>query len=150
MHKIIKIVLVVLSLVGAGLWFGLPSAELSEANPAEAAKNGAMNFMFILTYLFLGIAVIVSLFFTLRNLFSTSGNIKKALFSIGGLLLVVAISYGLASGTDVDINEMASKGIETSESTIKAIGMGLNVFLILTVVAILSMVLPGIKNLFSK
>lgn len=150
MHKIIKIVLVVLSLVGAALWFGLPSRELSEANPAEAAQSGAMNFMFILTYILLGIAVFVSLFFTLKNLFSTSANVKKALFAIGGLLLVVAISYGLASGTDVDINDMAAKGIETSESTIKAIGMGLNVFAILTVVAVASMVLPGIKNLFSK
>jgi len=138
MHKIIKIVLIVLSLVGAGLWFGLPSRELSEANPAEAAKNGAMGLMFILTYVFLAIAVVVSLFFAFKNLFSTAANIKKALFAIGGLLLVVAISYGLASGTDVDINKMAKKGIETSESTIKTIGMGLNVFF------------PGIKNLFSK
>ena len=69
---------------------------------------------------------------------------------IAGFLLVVAIAYVLASGTDVSIDSMASSGIETSESEIKNIGMGLNVFLLLTVVAVVLMVVPSVKNLFSK
>ena len=150
MHKIIKILLIVLSLVGAVLWFMLPSAELSEANPAEAAQSGAMNAMFLLTYLFLGIAVVASLIFALKNLFSNGQNIKKALFAIGGLLVVVLISWAMASGTDVSVEEMASKNIETSESTIRNIGTGLNVFFILTFVAVVAMLWSGAKKMFSK
>ncbi|NJB71003.1 flagellar biogenesis protein FliO [Saonia flava] len=146
MHKFLKIGLVVLSLIGVVLWFMLPSRELSEANPTEAINSGAMNFMFILTYLLLAIAVIASLFFAFKGLFSTPGSLKKALYIIGGLLLIVGISYGLASGTDVADEYMSM----TTESTVKKIGMGLNVFFILTIIAVLAMIVPGIKRMFSK
>ncbi|MEL6916957.1 MAG: hypothetical protein AAFO99_04420 [Bacteroidota bacterium] len=147
MHKIIKIVLVVLGLIGFVLWTQLPDKD---APVSEAIQSSSMNFMFIITYLLLAIAVIVSLVFTLKNLFSNPGSLKKTLFVIGGFLLVVAISYGLSSGTDIDISKMAERGIETSESTVKKIGMGLNVFFILTIVAVLAMVIPGVKRLISK
>jgi hypothetical protein len=147
MHKIVKIGLLVIGLIGAALWFMLPEREMPAA---EAAQSGAINGMFIITYILLGIAVFASLLFTLKNLFANPKSLKKTLMVIGGFLLVVALAYVLASGTDVSIEEMASRGIETSESTIKKIGMGLNVFFILTLVAVALMVLPGIKNLFSK
>lgn len=147
MHKIVKIGLLVIGLIGAALWFMLPEREMP---PAEAAQSGAINGMFIITYILLGIAVAASLLFTLKNLFANPKSLKKTLMVIGGFLLVVAIAYVLASGTDVSIEEMASRGIETSESTIKKIGMGLNVFFILTLIAVVMMVLPGLKNLFSK
>ena len=139
MQKIVKIALVVLGLVSAVLWYLLPSSDMPVA---EAADSGAMNAMFIITYLLLGIAVV----FTLKNLFSNPQGLKKTLFVVGGFLLVVVISYVLASGTDV-----APEYMEMSdESTVKKIGMGLNVFFILTIIAVLSLIIPGIKNMFSK
>lgn len=147
MHKIVKIALIVIGLIGAVLWFMLPEREMPAA---EAAQSGAMNGMFIITYILLGIAIIASLLFTLKNLFSNPQSLKKTLMVLGGFLLIVAIAYVLASGSDVSIEEMAARGIETSESTIRRIGMGLNVFFILTVVAVALMVIPGIKKLFSK
>ncbi|MFT6838795.1 MAG: hypothetical protein ACJAUO_002225 [Sediminicola sp.] len=147
MHKILKYILVALSLIGALLWFQLPSADMPAS---EAVNSTPMNLMFIITYILLGIAIVFSLGFALKNLFTTPENLKKALFAIGGLLLVVAVSYGLATGTDVDLTEMANKGIPTTEGTVKTIGMGLNVFFILTGVAVLLMILPGIKKMFSK
>jgi len=147
MHKIVKIALIVIGLIGAVLWFLLPEREMPAA---EAAQSGAMNGMFIITYILLAIAIIASLLFTLKNLFSNPASLKKTLMVIGGFLLIVGIAYVLASGTDVSIEEMAARGIETSEGTIRRIGMGLNVFFILTVIAVALMVLPGIKKLFSK
>ena len=147
MYKIVKIALIVVGLIGAVLWFMLPEKEMPAA---QAAESGAINGMFIITYILLGIAVVASLLFALKNLFSNPKNVKKTLMIVGGFLLVVAIAYVLASGTDVSIEEMASRGIETSESTIKRIGMGLNVFFILTLIAVALMVLPGLKKLFSK
>ncbi|GLU42781.1 hypothetical protein [Allomuricauda sp. NBRC 101325] len=145
MNKIIKIALIVIGLIAAVLWFSLPSAE----DPG-AIDSGAMNFMFIIMYILLAIAVISAVFFGITKLLTTPGSIKKALFGIGGLAIIVAISYGLSSGNAPVVEEMATRGIETTESTVKNIGMGLNVFFILTVIAVLLMVLPGVKKMFVK
>jgi uncharacterized membrane protein len=143
MHKILKIILVVVGLVGAVLWFMLPERDMPVD---QAAQSGPMNAMFMITYLLLAIAVIASLLFTLKNLFSNPKGLKKTLFVIVGFLLVVAISYVMSSGTDVSDDFMAM----SDESTVKKIGMGLNVFFILTVIAVVAIILPGIKKLFSK
>ncbi|MDO6471448.1 hypothetical protein [Maribacter sp. 1_MG-2023] len=143
MQKIIKIALIAIGVLSAILWYLLPSSDMPAA---EAASSGALNTMFIITYLLLGIAVVVSLVFTLKNLFANPQGLKKTLFVVGGFLLVVGISYVLASGTDVD-PEFAAM---TDESTVKNIGMGLNVFFILTIIAVLSLVIPSVKNMFSK
>jgi hypothetical protein len=143
MHKIVKIALIVVGLLSAVLWYLLPDSDMPAA---EAAQSGPMNFMFVITYILLGIAVVTALLFTIKNLFSNPQGLKKTLFVLVGLAVVVGISYVMSSGTDVADNykEMASEG------TIKNIGMGLNVFFILTVAAVVLMVVPGVKKLFGK
>jgi len=143
MQKIVKIALMVIGLLGAVLWFMLPERDMPAA---EAAQSGAMNAMFIITYILLGVAVVASLLFTLKNLFSNPAGLKKTLFVVGGFVLVVVISYVLSSGTDVAPEFMAM----SDEGTVKNIGMGLNVFFILTIIAVASLIIPGIKNMFSK
>ncbi|MGS0525147.1 hypothetical protein ACU8V7_08125 [Zobellia nedashkovskayae] len=143
MHKIVKIILVVVGLIGAALWFMLPEAEMPAA---EAANNGALNAMFAITWLLLGVAVVFSVAFALKNLLSNPANLKKSLFILVGFLLVVGIGFVMASGTDVSIEEMAKRGIETDESEIKKIGAGLNVFFILTLVAVGAMLAGGVKK----
>lgn len=143
MHKFLKIFLLVIGVISAILWYMLPERDMPDG---EAVKSGAMNMMFMVTYLLLAIAVVASLVFTLKNLFSNPAGLKKTLFVIAGFLLIVVISYVLSSGTDVSDEFMAM----SEESTVKKIGMGLNVFFILTVVAVGAIVLPGVKKLFSK
>lgn len=145
MNKLIKIVLIVIGLVATALWFGMPSSD-----DPDAINSGSMNFMFIIMYLLLAIAVVATVFFGLKKLLSTPGSLKKALFAIGGLAIVVAISYGLSSGAEAKevADAMADKG--ATESTVKNIGMGLNVFFILTAVAVALMVFPGLKKMFVK
>lgn len=145
MNKIVKIVLIVIGLLAAVLWFAMPSQD-----DPDAINSGAMNFMFIIMYVLLAIAVIFSVFFALKKLLSTPGSLKKALLVLGGLAVVVAISYGLSSGNAEVVDAMADRGIETSESTVKKIGMGLNVFFILTVVAVVAMLWGGLKKMFAK
>ncbi|MBD1259635.1 hypothetical protein HZY62_03475 [Maribacter polysiphoniae] len=143
MHKFLKIFLLIVGVISAVLWYMLPEKDMPVA---EAAQSGAMNTMFMITYLLLGIAVVASLVFTLKNLFANPAGLKKTLFVLGGFILVVVISYVLASGTDISDEYMAM----SDESTVKKIGMGLNVFFILTIVAIVAIILPGIKRMFSK
>jgi len=144
MHKIVKIALVVVGLIGAALWFLLPESEMPAA---EATTNGALNAMFWITYILLGLAIVFSLVFALKNLFSNPASLKKSLFVIVGFLIVVGLGFVLASGTDVSIPEMAERGIETSESTIKRIGAGINVFFILTVIAVGAMLWGGVRKM---
>ena len=147
MNKIIKIVLVVLGALSAILWYQLPGRDVPAS---EAVESGAMNFMFIITYLLLGFAVVVSLVFTLKNLFANPKSLKKTLMVSGGFIVVVLISYVLASGTDVSIEEMAGRGIDTSETTIRRIGTGLNMFFLLVLIAIAAMVMGAFKNMSNK
>ena len=147
MHKIVKIILIVIGLIGTILWFQLPSMDVP---PAEAVNNGSMGLMFIIAYLLLGIAVVVTILYGLMNLFTSKGGLKKALFSIGGLLVILVISYVLAKGTNVDMAAMAKNGVPTTEGEVKMIGMGLNMFFILAVIAVGSMLYGGIKKMISK
>jgi hypothetical protein len=48
------------------------------------------------------------------------------------------------------VEAMSERGVETTEGTVKNIGMGLNVFFILTLVAVVLMVVPGLKRMFVK
>ncbi|WP_036382379.1 hypothetical protein [Muricauda sp. MAR_2010_75] len=150
MNKIIKIVLIVIGLIAAFLWFSLPSQD-----DPDAINSGAMNFMFVIMYILLAIAVVAALFFGLAKLFTTPGSIKKALFALGGLAIIVAISYGLSSTEEAEavvkvFEDRTSSDLKTTVGTVKNIGMGLNVFFILTVIAVLLMVLPGLKKMFVK
>lgn len=147
MHRIVKIVLVVIGLIGAILWFQLPSADVP---PSEAVNNGAMGLMFVISYILLGISIVATVLYGFMNLFSSKGGLKKALLIIGGLLVVVVISYALAKGTDVNMAEMARNGVPTTEGEVKLIGMGLNVFFILTIVAVGAMLFGGVKKMISK
>ncbi len=147
MHKIVKIILVVLGLIGAVLWFQLPDQNVPVG---QAVENGAMNFMFIITYILLGIAILASLLYSLIGLFSKPQSLKRTLVVIVGFLIVVGVSYVLADGADGTVEAMATKGINTSESTVKKIGMGLNVFFILTIIAVGAMLWGGVKKMTSR
>ncbi len=147
MNKIIKIILIVLSVLGTILWTQLPSVDMPRS---EAIESGSMNFMFIITFVLLVIAVVASLFFGLKNVFSSPEGLKRTLIGVGGLVVVGIISYFAASGTDVNLDAMRAKGLEADESTVRTIGTFLNIFFILTVIAVGAMVVPSIKKIFNK
>lgn len=149
MQKIIKIALIVIGLISAVLWYFLPSGDFTIPEvAAEAANSSAMNFMFIITYILLGIAVVVAVVYTLKNLFSTPENLKKALFALVGFALVVIISYFLSNGEDLDPQFLTDMNATTS--TVKNIGTGIYTFLILAVIAVVLMIVPSVKKLIGK
>jgi hypothetical protein len=146
MQKILKIVLIVIGIIGAVLsFFFMPSGD-----DPEAINSGAIDLMFILTWILLIAAAVLAVFFGLKKVITTPGGLKKTLFALGGLAVIVIISYGLSSGDEAKTvaDAMADKG--ATESVVKNIGMGLNVFFILTVVAVGAMVFGGVKKTFAK
>lgn len=138
MHKYLKIALIVVGLLGAILWTQLPDADVPAS---QAVNSGSLSAMLVITYILLGLAAAVSLLYSLKKVFSKTTNTKRTLVSLGAVLLVVIISYATASDSDVT-------GAEPS--VVKNIGMGLNVFYILTSIAVVLMVVPSIKKLLKK
>lgn len=147
MHKIVKILLVVISAIAFVFIFFMPDGD---APFSEAIDSGAISGMFIIAYILLGVAVAASVFFGLINVAATKGGLKKVAFGVVGLLVLMLIAYGLASGTDVSIEKMAKLNIETSEGSIKAVGAGINMFAIMLLLAVGLIGFGGVKNAISK
>src|SRR5690606_12735272 len=145
MNKIIKIALIVIGLLSVVLWFSLPADD-----DPNAINSASMYWMFKIMYILLIIAIALSLFFALGKLVSSPGSLKKALLSFGGLAVVVIISYASYSYNAVVVEEMSRVGIEASEGAVKNVCMGLNVFALLTVLAVVLMLWLSVKKIFVK
>jgi len=81
MNKIVKIALIAIGVIGAILWFLLPTNEMAESDPSGAAASGALNAMFLITFALIAVASIFSLGFTLKNIASNPAGLKKTLFA---------------------------------------------------------------------
>ncbi len=147
MNKIVKIVLAVIGVIAAIMWYQLPSKDMPVS---EAIDSTSMNIMFMIMYLLLGIAVASSVLFAIRAYFSNPKSLKKTLKIIAGLEMVVVIAYALSDGDDGTVEAMSSRGVETTSDVVKNIGTGLNVFFFLVIIAVGSMAWGGLKKVFTK
>ena len=148
MYKIVKIGLIVISVICFILLFFMPDGDMPDA---EQMESGGISAMFMLAYILLAVAVAATLIFGLKNMVATPGGLKKSLMGIVGLLVVLGIAYGLASGTDVSVDDMFEKNkIVTTESTIRSVGAGINMFGLLLVIAVGVIAWGAIKKVTGK
>ena len=136
LHKILKIVALLLSV--AGVIFLAMIISKGDTVVAETGE-GVDGFLYV-AYITFAIILVFVLFFVLKGVFE--GDIKKTLMSVGTFLVIAVISYVMADSTPMVMQE----GEMLSESGSKWVGTGLNMFYILAVLAIASMVLGGIKK----
>ena len=137
LHKILKIVVGILAVIGLILALMIMSGN-----------EGMVDNMLYVTYVVLALILALVLVYVVKGLFA--GNIKKTLLSVGAFLVILVISYAISSGTDLDLTPFTSKGVDVTESTSKYVGAGLYAFYALAIIAIGSMALSGIKNIFNK
>lgn len=147
MQKIIKIILILLGVLGIVFWVLLPGSDVPAS---DAMENTNVNAMFYIAYVLLGIPVVAVLFYTLKNLASNPDKLKKSLIAIASFAIILVISYALSSGTDVNLDKFSEAGIDVNESSSKMVGAGLIAFYILAALAIISMLLSGVKKILSK
>lgn len=148
MHKILKIVLIVIGVIAAGLtFFAMPSGD----DPA-AIDSGSIDVMFLLTWILLIAAAVLAVVFGLKKVITTKGGLKKTLFSLGGLAVLFIIGYALSSGEEAEavVQTFAGRDIEPEAGTVKNIGMLLNVFFGMVMIAVALMIWPGIKKLVGR
>ncbi|NJX16037.1 hypothetical protein [Tamlana crocina] len=141
LHKILKIVAFALAIIGAIF------ALMIMAGDEESAQSMSGNMLYV-AYAVLGIVLLLVVLFVIKGLFA--GNLKKTLLTVGVFLAIVFISYGISSGTDLNLKPFIDKGADVTESTSKTVGAGLYTFYILAVLAIGSMLYGGAKKIFNR
>ncbi|WP_400075160.1 hypothetical protein [Winogradskyella sp. R77965] len=145
MHKILKIVAAVLSLIG------IVSLVRIIAAGDEAIKTGGEDGLFEpmawIGYITLGLTVLFVLFFVLKNLFTNTANLKNTLIGVGAFLAVLLIAY-LVSGGDTRQYKLQDGIATDGQSTM--VGAGLVAFYILLAVAAITMIFSGVKKIISK
>lgn len=138
-YKILKIIVFILGALGA-----VALANLLMKGDAVVTQTGeGLDWFLNLSYITFILTVGLVLAFVFKDLFTSGKSIKSTIIGIGLLVVVVAISYGIAQGEAI----IMSDGNELSESGSRWISAGLNAFYILGVGAVAVMVLSEVKNL---
>lgn len=146
LHKIIRIVALLLSLAGI-VFFVMILRQGDDAieNALAAGDDVAIvNYALYTAYTIFMVVLAFVLMFVLKGLLA--GDIKKTLIILGAFIAVIVISYMLSTGSDV-ANLPLVDGVPISESGSKWVGTGLHTFYILAFLAIASMVLSGVKKI---
>ena len=141
LHKIFKIVALVLGLAGVVLW-GMLVAKGDEAVVASGGE-GLDPFLYV-AYITFAILLVLVVLFVLKGL--ASGDIKKTLMSVGAFVLIFVVSYVMAEG----VESLTRDGEVVTAQTSKLIGTGLYAFYIMAILAIIAMVFSGVKKLTTR
>lgn len=141
LHKILKYVSIVIGVIGLIL-LGRILAEDGDAIEASASlQSSLLNPFMYVAYLVLAIVIVLVAIFVIKGLFK--GNIKTTLIAVGSFLAVIIIAYLVTDGSDMTLKD----GSTLSASAAHWISAGLVTFYILAGIAILAMVISGVKKL---
>ena len=138
------IALGVLGLIFLAIVFA--SGDDSIKMAAASGNYGVITPIIILSQITLLIAVTVTLIFSLRGIAKDKSKMKNALKSAGLFLIVVVIAFVLSNGVETPMRD----GKVLSAMGSKLVGTGIRVFFILSIIAVVLMVFPGTKKIFSQ
>lgn len=144
MSKVINIIKIIFGIVGAILFVRILNAG-DDAIEADAALQSSVvaPFMWV-SYIILGITVLMVLFFSVKALFT--GDVKKTLLSVGGFIVIIVVSYLVSSGTETALRD----GDVLSASGSRWVSTGLTAFYILAALAVLAMLLSSVKKILTR
>ena len=147
LENIIKIVCAVLGLLGVIFLFRIIATGDDEIKMAASMGDfGVISPLISLSMFIFFITVAATIIFSLINLASDTGKLKKAMLFIGFLIIVVGIAYASSSGIETPMKD----GKILSASGSRWVGTGIRVFYILASVAVLSMIAFGARNIIKK
>ncbi|GAA4279935.1 hypothetical protein [Gaetbulibacter aestuarii] len=144
LQKIIKIIAFILAIGGALIALMIMGTDLEVLKTTSPLVDN----MLYVSYIVLAIVLALVLVFVIKGLFT--GNIKKTLLTVGAFLVIVLISYGISSGTNLDLQPFIAKGENVTPQISRYVGTGLYTFYVLAVLAILSMLFSSVKKIFNK
>jgi len=142
MYKIAKYVALALGVIGVILW-----GVLSSTN-AEDPNNGAMQALFVLTYILLAIAFVAVVISAAQNILSSPKALKKTLIYTGGFVAILLLAYIFSSGAvEANASEEVKKA---SESVRKWTSTGLIALYILVAAAVAALIASNVKKALMK
>ena len=128
--------------LGIIIWTGDDAIEMS----AMQGDFGTVSYIIYLAQFTLLVTVLITLFFSLKNLASDKGNLKKSLMSIGAFAIVILIAFLFSSGEETPMQD----GEMLSAGGARMVETGIRTFYFLTIIAVGAMAFHSVKKLIKK
>ena len=138
------VLLAVLALIVIGVLIGQGDEYIEMS--AMQGNFGAVSVMINLALFVLLVTVLMTLVFSMKNLFSEKSKLKKAGMSIGSFLFVFILAFVLSSGVETPMQD--GKMLSALQS--KFVEAGIRTFYLLTLIAGGIMVYFSVSKYFKK
>lgn len=113
---------------------------------AMQGDYGTVSYIIYLAQFILSITVLITLFFSVKNLASDKGNLKKSLIYIGAFAIVILIAFLFSSGEETPMQD----GEMLSAFGARIVETGIRTFYFLTIIAVGAMAFHSVKKLIKK
>ena len=115
---------------------------------SDDPNNGAMQALFVLTYVLLAIAFVAVVASAAQNILSSPKALKKTLIYTGGFVAILLLAYIFSSGAvEANASEEVKKA---SESVRKWTSTGLIALYILVAAAVAALIASNVKKALMK
>ena len=138
------VLLALLALIVLGVIIGQGDEYIEMS--AMQGNFGAVSVMINLALFVLLVTVLMTLVFSMKNLFSEKSKLKKAGISIGSFLFVFIVAFVLSSGIDTPMQD--GKMLSALQS--RFVEAGIRTFYLLTLIAGGIMVYFSVSKYFKK
>ena len=138
------VLLAVLALIVLGVIIGQGDEYIEMS--AMQGNFGAVSVMINLALFVLLVTVLMTLVFSMKNLFSEKSKLKKAGMSIGSFLFVFILAFVLSSGVETPMQD--GKMLSALQS--RFVEAGIRTFYLLTLIAAGIMVYFSVSKYFKK
>ena len=146
-QKIVKIVAGIFGVLGVVFLLRIMSTGDEEIKMAASMGDyGTVSPLISIAQIILIIAIAATVIFSLITLFGDKEKLKKAVISVGFLLVVVGLAFALSSGEETALKD----GEVLSASGARWVETGIRVFYYLAVIAIGAMAYAGVKRLINR
>ena len=146
-QKIITYCCVALGILGV-IFLSMIISKGDDAIEMSAMQGdyGSVTYIVLLAQLILGVTVVISLGFSIKNIISDKANLKKSLLSLVAFLIVILVAFVFSSGEETPLKD----GEVLSAFGSKMVETGIRTFYLLTLIAICSMAFGSIRELIKK
>ena len=138
------VLLAILALIVLGVIIGQGDEYIEMS--AMQGNFGAVSVMINLALFVLLVTVLMTLVFSMKNLFSEKSKLKKAGISIGSFLFVFIVAFVLSSGVETPMQD--GKMLSALQS--RFVEAGIRTFYLLTLIAGGIMVYFSVSKYFKK
>jgi len=146
-QKITTYTVAVLGILGA-VFVLMIVAKGDDAIEMSAMQGdfGSVTPIILLAQIILAITILITVFFSIKNLASDKEKLKSSLMSIGAFLVVLIAAFIFSSGEETPMQD----GAVLSANGARLVETGIKMFYFLTVIAIAAMSYGSIRKLIKK